>query len=189
MYKLHLIIKYLRKRRIAWWSLLAVTLCTTMVLVVISVMGGWLNMFEHSFQGLTGDIIVESRDDSLVGFPYYQDMIDRMLKEPGIKAAVPTVHTFGIINIGNQVTAGVQVMGLPLEEIGEVNRFPQSLYLQYNQYMDEAKETRDPVRKQKLIEEATKHSRHASFKLPLPADEYRSLAHWDGKGPDPATRP
>src|ERR1700719_1505918 len=69
MYKLHLIIKYLRKRRIAWWSLLAVTLCTTMVLVVISVMGGWLNMFEHSFQGLTGDIVVESQ--TLSGFPWY----------------------------------------------------------------------------------------------------------------------
>src|ERR1700730_3649817 len=87
----HLILKYLRKRRIAWWALLAVTLCTTMVLVVISVMGGWLDMFEHSFQRLTGDIVVESRDDSLVGFPYYQEMIDRMVKEPGIAAAVPTI--------------------------------------------------------------------------------------------------
>ena len=35
MYKLHLILKYLRKRRIAWVSLLAVMLCTMMVLVVI----------------------------------------------------------------------------------------------------------------------------------------------------------
>src|SRR5689334_16454787 len=68
----HLMWKYLRRRRIAWWALLAVALCTTMVLVVISVMGGWLDMFEHSFQGLTGDIVVESRNDSLVGFPYYQ---------------------------------------------------------------------------------------------------------------------
>src|SRR5579859_7639615 len=46
----HLMWKYLRRRRIAWWALLTVALCTTMVLVVISVMGGWLDMFEHSFQ-------------------------------------------------------------------------------------------------------------------------------------------
>jgi len=59
----HLMLKYLRRRLIAWWALLAVALCTTMVLVVISVMGGWLDMFEHSFQGLTGDIVIESRDD------------------------------------------------------------------------------------------------------------------------------
>ena len=50
-----LILKYLRRRRIAWVSLIAVMLCTTMVLVVISVMGGWLDMFEASARGLTGD--------------------------------------------------------------------------------------------------------------------------------------
>ncbi|MDB5332062.1 MAG: hypothetical protein JWP03_3213, partial [Phycisphaerales bacterium] len=73
MYKLHLILKYLLKRRIAWVSLLAVMLCTTMVLVVISVMGGWLNMFKNSFHGLSGDLIVKS--NSLTGFAYYQEMI------------------------------------------------------------------------------------------------------------------
>ena len=61
MYKLHLILKYLRKRRIAWVSLIAVMLCTTMVLVVISVMGGWLRMFRESFHGLAGDVMVTSR--------------------------------------------------------------------------------------------------------------------------------
>ena len=101
---------------------MAVALCTTMVLVVISVMGGWLDMFEHSFQGLTGDIVVESRNDSLVGFPYYQEMIDRMLQQPGIAAAVPSIHTFGIINIESQYTMGVQVMGLPIDKIGQVRR-------------------------------------------------------------------
>src|SRR5215212_9570396 len=72
----HLILKYLRKRRIAWVSLAAVTLCTTMVIVVISVMGGWLRMFEQSFHGLTGDVIVDA--NSLTGFGHYQDMIERI---------------------------------------------------------------------------------------------------------------
>ena len=58
MYKLLLILKYLRKRRIAWVSLIAVTLCTAMVLVVISVMGGWLRMFRDIIHGLIGDIVV-----------------------------------------------------------------------------------------------------------------------------------
>ena len=190
MYKLHLIIKYLRKRRIAWWSLLAVTLCTTMVLVVISVMGGWLTMFEHSFQGLTGDIVVECKDDSLVGFPYYQEMIDKMLARPGIEAAVPTIHTFGIINIGNIATAGVQVMGLPIDQIGKVNRFPDSLYLQHTSYIDQAKEAKDPAEKQKLLEEAQQHAEHPTFQLPLSPQRYRDAMNWSpGKGTDPARRP
>ena len=66
MYKLLLILRYLRKRRIAWVSLVAVTLCTALVLVVISVMGGWLRMFRQSFHGLSGDILVQST--SLAGF-------------------------------------------------------------------------------------------------------------------------
>src|SRR5687767_4119002 len=74
MYKLHLILKYLRKRRIAWVSLIAVMLCTAMVLVVISVMGGWLRMFRESFHGLSGDVIVKGR--SLTGFPHYQTVLD-----------------------------------------------------------------------------------------------------------------
>jgi ABC-type lipoprotein release transport system permease subunit len=82
MYKLHLILKYLRKRRIAWLSLIAVMMCTAMVLIVISVMGGWLRMFRASFHGLSGDVIVQA--DSLTGFPYYQEMVDRIEALPEV---------------------------------------------------------------------------------------------------------
>lgn len=188
MYKLHLILKYLRKRIIAWWSLLAVTLCTTMVLVVISVMGGWLDMFEHSFQGLTGDIVVESR--ILSGFPWYQEMIDQMQKKPGIAAAVPAIETYGIVNIGNLKSQGVRVMGIPIEQIGKVNRFPESLWRQYNQYLDAAKHAPDLQTRQALIAQANENLKHASFKLPLNPKAYRNnpqLSHFQGS--DPATYP
>jgi lipoprotein-releasing system permease protein len=183
----HLMWKYLRRRRIAWWALLAVALCTTMVLVVISVMGGWLDMFEHSFQGLTGDIVVESRNDSLVGFPYYQEMIERMVKQPGIAAAVPTIHTFGIINIESQYTMGVQVMGLPIETIGKVNRFPESLYRQYNKFVDQAKAATTQAERDALMKQAEEAKANASFRLPLPPEVYRM--GWNGRGQDPASRP
>ncbi|MDB5354138.1 MAG: Lipoprotein releasing system transrane protein LolC [Phycisphaerales bacterium] len=139
MYKLHLILKYLLKRRIAWVSLLAVMLCTTMVLVVISVMGGWLNMFKNSFHGLSGDLIVKS--NSLTGFPYYQEMIDRIEKDDAgqIEAAVPSIETFGLINIDNRYTIGVKVMGFPIERIGKVNRFPESLHLQSTEIVEKLK--------------------------------------------------
>ena len=134
MYKLLLIFKYLRKRRIAWVSLLAVTLCVAMVLVVISVMGGWLRMFRTSFHGLSGDVIIQS--ESLSGFPYYQEVIDEVEKLPEVSAAVPVIQTFGLININNRKTTGVQVFGYPIDKIGKVNEFPTSLYRQYQQWMD-----------------------------------------------------
>jgi lipoprotein-releasing system permease protein len=137
MYKLHLILKYLRKRRIAWVSLIAVMLCTTMVLVVISVMGGWLRMFRQSFHGLTGDVIVHGR--SMTGFPYYQEIIDKIQDLPEVEAAVPTLKTYGLININNSIRDGVQVVGYPIERIGLVNRFPESLYRQYQKPLEEGK--------------------------------------------------
>jgi lipoprotein-releasing system permease protein len=129
MYKLHLILKYLLKRRIAWVSLLAVMLCTFMVLVVISVMGGWLDMFKSSFRGLSGDIVIHS--DGMAGFPYYDQMIASLKKDPDITAAVPSIETYGLLNFGRVATLPVKVMGIPIDEIGQVNRFPESLYRQH----------------------------------------------------------
>jgi lipoprotein-releasing system permease protein len=142
MYKLHLILKYLRKRRIAWVSLIAVMLCTAMVLVVISVMGGWLRMFRESFHGLTGDIVV--RGESMTGFPYYEEIIRRAEKLSGVEAAVPTLHCYALINIDNQLRLGVEAVGYPIEKIGKVNAFPQSLYRQYEQYVDAGKKPPPP---------------------------------------------
>lgn len=138
MYKLHLIWKYLRKRRIAWVSLLAVTLCTAMVLVVISVMGGWLRMFRTSFHGLSGDVVVQA--GSLTGFPHYQEIIAEIEKLPEVEAAAPTIQTFGLINIDNQKTMGVQVLGYPMDRIVRINEFGKSLWRQYNQPIEEAQE-------------------------------------------------
>lgn len=138
MYKLHLILKYLRRRRIAWVSLIAVTLCTAMVIVVISVMGGWLRMFETSARGMTGDVLVKA--DGLGGFPYYQEMVDRIQQLPEVQAAVPQITTYGLVNIGyadqGKKTVGVQVFGIQIDRVGEVNNFPESLYQQHSAYVD-----------------------------------------------------
>ena len=137
MYKLLLIRRYLLKRRIAWVSLIAVTLCTAMVLIVISVMGGWLNMFRNSFHAMSGD--VEVVGTSLTGFPYYEEMIAKINALPGVDASVPSIHTFGLININNQVRQGVEVVAFPIDQVGRVNDFVKSLHLQYEVPNDEHK--------------------------------------------------
>ncbi len=129
MYKLHLIRKYLLKRRIAWVALIAVMLCTTMVLVVFSVMNGWLQTFEGSFHGMTSDVVVVAKNP-LVGFPYYGEIIAKAKREvPGVAAAVPVINTYGLINIGSQYVNMVQLLGYP-PNIGDVNEWPNTLYRQ-----------------------------------------------------------
>ena len=175
MYKLLLISKYLRKRRIAWVSLLAVCLCTAMILVVFSVMGGWLRMFRDSFQGLSGAVIVQSQ--SLSGFPHYDEMIRRIEKLPTVRVAAPQIQTFGLINIDNQKNAGVQVIGLEIDKIGQINRFPQSLFRQYQGLIEAADDSRldlSQEQRRSLRAQAAENLTKPSFALPLPAAAYDS---------------
>jgi hypothetical protein len=128
LYKLHLIRKYLLKRRIAWVALLAVTLCTLMVLVVFSVMDGWLETFENSFHGSTGDVVI-SATDQLRGFPYYQQIINRVRDLPGVAAAVPVVDNYGLLDIRGYGMDMVHVLGYP-PDIGKVIEWPTLLHRQ-----------------------------------------------------------
>ena len=184
VYKLHLIRKYLLKRRIAWVALLAVMLCTAMVLVVISVMGGWLTMFRNSFHGMTGDIVVQGH--SMTGFPYYQEMIDKM--PPGVQAAVPAIESVGLINIGGQIREPVQVHGIEIEKIGQVNDFAKSLHFQYELRKDQLlKQAEQPgvtaEQRQQLLDEAE----HPTPTFDLLKDRnYQSLA---GGAKDKGVRP
>ncbi|HWP40878.1 MAG TPA: ABC transporter permease, partial [Tepidisphaeraceae bacterium] len=184
MYKLHLILKYLRKRRIAWVSLIAVTLCTAMVLVVISVMGGWLRMFKESFHEITGDIVISRR--SLTGFPYYQQMIERIEQLAEVAAAAPTLQTFGLVNINNSIRDGVQVIGLPLEKIQNITGFRKSLHRQYERLLELANDPRTPpADRAELLKRAQSP---ATFDKPYPPEFYRQLmpeakvdvARWPG---------
>jgi lipoprotein-releasing system permease protein len=136
MYKLLLISKYLRKRRIAWVSLVAVTLCTAMVLVVISVMGGWLRMFRETNHALTGDLMVYRY--SLDGFGHYEELINQIEQLPEVKAASPQIQTYALINIDNQIRTGVQVIGYDMKSIAPVNGFVPSLYLQPDKLLAKA---------------------------------------------------
>ncbi len=152
MYKLQLIRKYLVKRRIAWVALIAVMLCTAMVLVVVSVMGGWLRVFVNSFHGMTGDVVITT--SSLTGFPDYQEMIDRVRKEvPGVAAAVPIIRSGGLLNIANLDHEIVQVIGYP-PNIDEVNDWQGTLHLNQADRKNELEaaiaNAKTPERKQQL---------------------------------------
>jgi hypothetical protein len=57
---------------------------------------------------------------------------------PGVKSAAPVIVSYCLINAGDRVF-GAQVMGYPIEQIGKVNNFPASLYLQHKKIEDDLK--------------------------------------------------
>jgi lipoprotein-releasing system permease protein len=196
MYKALLIFKYLRKRRIAWISLIAVMLCTAMVLVVISVMGGWLRMFRQTSHALVGDLVVYRI--SLDGFPHYQEMIDQIEALPEVKAASPQIHTYGLVNIIDQIRTGVEVEGYDIKKIGQINGFVNSLHLQKSELeakaadMEQEAKTASAEDAALLLADAkamrAKAATFPSWDKPLSADSYRDVlpasrvdvANWPG---------
>lgn len=127
MYKLFLTLRYLRKRRIAYFAIAAVTLCTAMVLIVMSVMGGFLDMLTTKARGMLGDVVIDNGASS--GFPLYDEFIADIKQWPEIIEATPLIYSYGILRFpGSQRTDTVQVVGLHLDEVFQVNDFKRTLY-------------------------------------------------------------
>ena len=127
MYKIFLTLRYLRKRRIAYFAIAAVTLCVMMVLVVRSIMGGWLDQVKVRARGLLGDVVVDNSRFS--GFPLYQEFIDEIQKWPEVVQATPVIYTYGLYQIADTTWNGmVRVVGIRLDEVYRVNAFKPSLF-------------------------------------------------------------
>jgi len=173
MYKLLLIFKYLRKRRIAWVSLIAVTLCTAMVLVVISVMGGWLRMFREINHGLVGDVVIRHKYNGPVD---YVPILAELRKLPQVKAAIPMIDTYGVINVDDQIHDAVQVEAFgDLDQVGDVNSFKRGLYRQTIQPIADI--DADPKLSAQQKADAIKQiqSRPPTFDKPLDPQAYRDI--------------
>lgn len=129
MYKLFLCLRYLRRRRIAFFAVGAVMLCVAMVLIVDSVMSGFLQMVKDRSRGMLGDLVVEN--SSLQGFPYYQELIDTIKKEmpDEIAEATPVIISYGVLRFPqDQRTKPAQIVGIKLEETYRVNDFREGLF-------------------------------------------------------------
>ncbi|MGC4032471.1 MAG: FtsX-like permease family protein [Tepidisphaeraceae bacterium] len=100
-----------------------------MVLVVISVMGGWLTMFKAKFRGMSGDIVVYR--NSVTGFGGYKQMLAEIKKLPEVDAAIPLIETFGLLNLSQRGSEAVSVTGVDLEQYSGFNDFRKSLLRQY----------------------------------------------------------
>ena len=100
--------KYLRKRKSPMFATGAVMLCTAMVIIVISIMGGFLDMLRDSAHTLTGDITVGR--SGLSGFAYYEELADHLRTVDGVEAVTPIINQFGIIRIAQQTANGTETL-------------------------------------------------------------------------------
>jgi lipoprotein-releasing system permease protein len=133
MYKIFLCLRYLRSRVIAYFAILAVALCVAMMLIVVSVMNGFLAKVERAAKGLFGDIVVDS--SSTEGMGLYDEFIAQAAKDvPEVEAASPFILVPCYLKIpGSNWSQIVQAAGVRLPERAAVTSFAKGLFVQPGQ--------------------------------------------------------
>jgi len=124
MYKLTLILRYLRRKLAPLFAMLAVTLCTAMVIVVISVMGGFLDMMRSAVRTLSGDVMIMG---DLTGFSGYENLLERLKAMPDVVAATPVIMTYGLMDIDGRIIR-VEVQGIDPAGLDKVTGYSRTLH-------------------------------------------------------------
>lgn len=88
--------RYLTSRIMPLLAALAVALCTAMVLIVWSVMSGFLGMLLASGRTLMGDAAITW---PVSGIAHYEDLMERLESRPEIEAVTPTIETLGLVGL------------------------------------------------------------------------------------------
>ncbi|MBL8763413.1 MAG: ABC transporter permease [Phycisphaerae bacterium] len=125
MYQSLLNRRYLTSKVMPLLAASAVMLCTAMVLVVWSVMGGFLSMLLVSGRALIGDVTITWPTS---GFSYYDDLATRLEADPMVEAASPTIETFGLISLPDGRRDGVMIKGVDGPSYNRVTGYADTLW-------------------------------------------------------------
>ncbi|MCC5829979.1 MAG: ABC transporter permease [Phycisphaeraceae bacterium] len=123
MYISLLIRKYLFRKIAPLFATLAVALCSAMVIIVLSVMGGFYDLMQTSARSLLGDVIITH---GLSGFPH-EKLLEKIETMDSVEAATPIVRTFGLLQLHGGISM-VQVDGIDPESFNRVTRFEDAIH-------------------------------------------------------------
>lgn len=125
MYQIVLTRRYLLGKLMPLLACVAVVLCTAMVLITWSVMGGFLEMLIRSGRTMTGDVVV-GWDNA--GFAHYDELVKRLEADPLVEAAAPMIETFGLVGLPDGRKEMVIVRGVVGESYARVTSYRDVLW-------------------------------------------------------------
>jgi len=142
MYKIILAIRYLLKRRISYFAVLAVALCVFIVVVVMTVMTGLVRDFKQKNHQFAGDCVVST--ESLVGFAYYEDFIKILEQEDIVEGISAVIKSYALVSPeGTERNVGVEIMGVEPVSHSKATGFGTTLY-HHRDDVSKAFESYDP---------------------------------------------
>ena len=125
-----LVRRYLTTRIIPLIAVGAVALCVALVVVVVSVMSGFLDMLKSNGRTLMGDVVINY---PVRGLPWYDELIAEIGKLPEAEAATPLIDTYGLVRMpyppgADKEVVTANVWGIEPESFERVTDFSRSLY-------------------------------------------------------------
>lgn len=133
MYKWFLASRYLRTKFIAALAVGCVMLGVALLLVVVSVMGGFLDTIRARSRGLHSEIVLDS--GSLTGFPLYKEFGEHLKRKipEVVEVATPVIYTYSIFRVpASTWTRPARVVGIRFDDYIKVNDFAKGLH--YERY-------------------------------------------------------
>jgi len=125
MYHALLTNRYLTTRVIPFIAVAAVALCTALVIIVVSIMSGFVDMVRSAGQTLMGDVIISY---PIRGIPYYERLIADIEALPEADAATPVVDSWGLLKLPYDDTEVVQVWAVEPESFAQVTGYEEAIH-------------------------------------------------------------
>ncbi len=125
MYHALLTRRYLTSKVMPLLASLAVVLCTAMVLITWSVMGGFLNNLTQAGRTLIGDVRIALPN---VGFAHYDDLIAKLEADPEVEAAAPIIEAMGMLTLLENRTEPILIRGIEGESFARVTGYADTLW-------------------------------------------------------------
>ncbi|MFG0331168.1 MAG: ABC transporter permease [Phycisphaerales bacterium] len=120
MYQAVLTRRYLLRKVIPMLAMLSVALCVAMVIIVLSVMGGFLEMAKRAGRQLVGDVAIQH---AVEGVGRYEEILDRLRALPEVEAAAPMIEAYGLVKLPDDQVITVVVHGVEPESYDAVTGF------------------------------------------------------------------
>ena len=126
MLKLFLWLRYLRKRKIVFLSIIAVALSVSLLIVVASLFTGFIKTFEQAAVDAIGDVAISPSFRSLT-IAKYPLLIEQLEKTAAVESATAILITEGLLNLGQGNVRPVEIWGIEPGARARVTSFKEYL--------------------------------------------------------------
>jgi len=117
--------KYLTSKVIPLLAVAGVFLGSSSILVVWSVMGGFLKMLLDSGRSHVGDVMIEWPG---TGFGHYDELVEDLEARPEIFAAAPTISTMAVVQYPDKRNLTLSLIGVDADSYHRITEFRDSLW-------------------------------------------------------------